>query len=311
VTTPADHLTHWTTERLNAVCMARYRQYERDLQHHYVAYFEERPHLRSSRHDYSATSVAAALPPGCADLERLIPGNAQHRFIRSARSSQALGLALLGAALKADSSLQWFWRALRLPFRVDSALPTVCTFEFPLDPSDLNEKPRVSQLDVLVRHRAICAALEIKWSENGLGTCSCEREGEGSPTPGAHCAARVYDREAYWTAAREAFSLPAQRSPLLPCPLSTVYQAVRNVAAVRHLAGGRRFAAFVLLYDARNPFFARTGEWPGWPAILSTALRDREAQQFCFRAMSWQQLVRWVPLPPSVRRWAYAKHRLR
>ena len=283
---------------------------ERDLQDHYRAYFAQYSHMRSPGHQYSAHSLAAALPPGHADLQRLIPRSAQHRFICSARSSQGLALALLGVAAKIDPSLQWFWDALQLPFRVDTSRPSSCAFEFPLDPADLNEKPRVSQLDFLVRHSSICAAVEIKWSESGLGSCSCLREAEGSPLPGAHCAARVYDRAAYWTVAQEVFALPAKRSPVLPCPISTVYQAVRNVAAVRHLAGNRRPAVFVLLYDRRNPFFCSTGDWPGWPALLSSVLNTSESTQFCFRAVSWQQLIARLPLPSNVRTWAREKHRL-
>jgi hypothetical protein len=267
--------------------------------------------LRSPQHRYSAISLAAALPPGYADLQRLIPRSAQHRFIRSARSSQALGLALLGAAIKADPSLRWFWNALRLPFAVDTARPSVCSFEFPLNPSDLNENPRVSQLDLLVRHRSIYAAAEIKFSESGLGSCSCLREAEGSPLPGAHCAARVYDRAAYWTAARQVFSVPAERLSAFPCPISTIYQVVRNVAAVRHLAGNRRLAVFVLLYDTRNPFFSRTGDWPGWPAVLQRTIAvHNQFSEFHFRALSWQALVRDLPLPVPVRRWALEKHQL-
>lgn len=288
--------------------MPFYREYERGLQDHYSAYFAHYPHLRSPRQRYSAHSLPAALPPGHADVQRFIPRQSQHRFICSARSSQGLALALLGVAAKIDPSLQWFWNALQLPFLVDTSRPSLCAFEFPLDPADLNEKPRVSQLDFLIRHRAICAAVEIKWSEGGLGSCSCLREGEGSPIAGAHCAARVYDRAAYWTAAQDVLALPGQRSPFLPCPISPVYQAVRNIAAVSRLAGNKRRAVFVLLFDKRNPFFRRTGDWPGWPAILSTALNEPEATQFCFRAISWQQLIIRLPLPANVRTWAHEKH---
>jgi hypothetical protein len=304
------NLLSWTKGRIDTECTVAYRRYERALQDHYTAYFARYPHLRSFGHQYSAHSLAGALPPGYADLQRLIPKRAQHRFIRSARSSQGLALALLGVAAKIDPSLKWFWDALQLPFRVDTSRPSSCSFEFPLDKTDLNEQPRTSQLDFLVRHRSICVSAEIKWSENGLGSCSCFREAEGSPLPGDHCAARVYDRAAYWAVAQEVFALPAERSHVLPCPISPVYQVVRNVAAVRHLAGKSRPAVFVLLYDARNPFFCRTGEWPGWPAILSSVLNDSESTQFWFRAVSWQHLIAQLPLPASVRRWAQVKHQL-
>ena len=30
-------------------------------------------------------------------------------------------------------------------------------------------------------------------------------------------------------------------------------------------------AVFALVYDDRNPYFSKTGDWPGWPEILKRA----------------------------------------
>ena len=95
-----------------------------------------------------------------------------------------------------------------------------------------------------------------------------------------------------WQAAREYFDLPPERLPLLPCQLSAVYQAVRNVAAARRLAANRRSFAFLLIYDATNPFFRSTGAWPGWPAVLHSVLDTHAARGLIFRAISWQKLMR-------------------
>jgi hypothetical protein len=49
----------------------------------------------------------------------------------------------------------------------------------------------------------LVACIECKWSESGLGTCSCEKDRDGSPLPGNPCAARVAARSAYWRVADE------------------------------------------------------------------------------------------------------------
>jgi hypothetical protein len=92
-----------------------------------------------------------------------------------------------------------------------------------------------------------------------------------------------------------------------PCPLSFPYQAVRNLAASRALAGGRH-AVSALVYDARNPFFAGCGAWPGWPAALAQAVSRQ--QRVLFRSISWQELIRQLPLDENVRAWACEKHEL-
>jgi hypothetical protein len=106
------------------------------------------------------------------------------------------------------------------------------------------------------------------------------------------------------------FGFPRRRLGLFPCPVSLSYQAIRTVAAARFLGRSKQAYWFVLLYDERNPFFCRSGDWPGWPAVLHRILRDHEDRGFYFRAISWQALVPKLPLTPAVRVWAATKHRL-
>jgi hypothetical protein len=274
----------------------------------YSAYYHRHPTLRCKRQVYSAASLAAALPPGYRNLWRSIPRQYTHVHARSARSSQSLALALLGSAAARDPSLAWFWRALCVSApkmeRVRYA------FEETLKPENLNERPRVTQLDFVVENNQYFAAVECKWSEAGFGICSCEREREGSPKPGAFCAERVTARDKYWLTAHEVFGLCAQRFPLFACPISSAYQAVRTAAAARHLAGSRRQAVFVLLFDSNNPYFRRTGSWPGWPTVLQETVAAQNCPGFCFRAISWQRLIGILPVPAQVRKWAFEKHRL-
>ena len=265
--------------------------------------------LRCARHAYSARSLSAALPEGYAALWQLLPPQSTHIHARSARSSQSLALALLGCAADRDPSFSWFWNALRLPHRVKE--PTHYSFEHALDPIDLNEEPRVSQLDFVAETNRYFAAVECKWSEAGFGICSCAREKEGNPGAGGFCADRVIVRDKYWLTAQKVFGLPGERLPFLPCPISSSYQAIRTAAAARQLAGRHRQAVFVLLFDANNPYFCPTGAWPGWPALLEQTLAVKNTcSRFRFHAVSWQDLIRRLPLPPQVRTWAAEKHRL-
>jgi hypothetical protein len=178
-------------------------------------------------------------------------------------------------------------------------------FERELDKTVLNEEPRVTAVDFFVETDDVVICTEIKWAEQGLGRCSC---GAGRPEV-ADCAARVLARTRYWDAARDVFFLP-ERLPGEFCPLSTGYQAIRNVAAALALAGERK-PIFVLLYDENNPYFRATNEWPGWPSVLQSTLTPADRSGLLsFRAVSWQQLVPTLPLPTAVWQWAAEKHGL-
>ena len=296
----------WTKQQIDRECATAYSRYVANLERHYVDYFKRYPHLRSASHAYSAKTLNAALPPNCEDLQDLIPRHSIHRFARSAKSSQTLALALLGSA--------WLNRSdhFNLPIALGfdaprSESPYAIRFEHSLLPSDLNETPRVTCLDLTLASSEQLIAIETKWIERGLGVCSCIKDGDGSPAPGFDCSARVRSRRQYWETADELFGLPAVRLAFLPCSMSLFYQAVRYVAAVKHLAAGRK-AAFVLIYDANNPYFTSTGTWPGWPAVLRDAL-PRNDRRFRFEALPWQRLVTSLPLPSTVRTWAKDKHR--
>lgn len=300
-------LSAWSKERIDAECGADYRIYESALIRHYTRYFAARCDLRCPNQPHSARTVALSLPPGFSELIDLIPPDLVHTHVRSGRSSQALALSLLGCSALADPSLSWFLRVFGLEHL---STATACSYELEraLLPTELNEYPRVTKLDFVVENENAFVAVETKWSEPGLGICSCIRDGDGNPAAGHSCAARVRGRTKYWKTADALFGLPAARLELLPCTMSVAYQAVRNVAAARRLAAGRT-AAFVLIYDQRNPYFDRTGNWPGWPTVLSRTLQHSSG--IIFKAIAWQRLISLLPLPVSVREWAVVKHLLR
>ena len=303
----------WTDRRIKGECSKPYRLYEQELKQHYLSYFDQNPKLRCPHQAHSALSIAAALPPGSAQLQELIPRNAIHPYARSAKSSQMLALAILGASAMADPSHEWLWKAANLPRGLGAQnaggrVPFM--FERQLAPSDLNETPHTTQIDYAVDAPSCFVAIECKWSEQGLGGCSCLPNHEGNPMPGGFCSQRVVERPEYWQMASDFFGLSAERLPLLPCQISPLYQAVRNVAAARCLAGSTRPFAFILLFDNQNPYFRATGEWPGWPALLENRLRGHEARGLYFRALAWQDIINELPLDPGVRVWAREKHRL-
>lgn len=305
---PSDSvLLQWNSQRIDAACSASYAEYERALKQHYRQYFGANPHLRCVKHDYSAVSIAAALPPEWSHLQHLIPRHLLHRFARSGRSSQMLALAILGSAAQRDKSLSSFWHALALDTPTSDAQDSLIAFEYELNPSDLGEVPRVTTVDFLAQTQASIAVVECKWSERGFGICSCVKDGDGRPVAGYDCASRVNGRSVYWQTAFQAFGLPPYRVRHIPCSLSVAYQIIRSVAAARFLSAGRT-PVFVLLYDEKNPYFHECGEWPGWPKLLRETIRKDSG--VLFKAISWQRLLRSLYIPDKVRDWLTDKHRL-
>jgi hypothetical protein len=302
-------LSLWTTDQIDAACAASHRIYERELQKRYTEYFSNYPQLRCPVHPYSARTLTTALPAGSAHLLHRIPKGSLHRFARSARSSQMLALSLIGSAAQADPSLRWFWGALNLPKEFSGRQTPSIRFEHCLAPSDLGEVPRVTKLDLTVATERAFVVIETKWSEAGMGICSCAREGDGDPRIGFDCAVRVRSRRMYWKIAHQFLGLEAVRLSFMPCTLCPVYQTVRNIAAAIHLSRDRT-AGFVLIYDRCNPYFRQTNRWPGWPHILRENLRKHRPSGFFFRATSWQELIHHLPVPASLRRWATEKHAL-
>jgi hypothetical protein len=300
-------LAGWTKPAIDAECVAAHGRYSRELALHYTQFFAEHPALRGE-HRHCARDIEAALPKGWGRLAERIAPRQRHRHYLSGKSSQILALGLLGPA--SEKNLGWLESLLQRPGLIGGAVDM--QFEYEIDASLLNERPRVTTVDYLVRAPEIVVCAETKWSEAGLGGCSCARQeaevDQGDPTIG-ECAARIEQRTAYWDTARDIFRLP-ERAAGQYCPISTCYQAIRNVAAARALAREHQcyVCAFLLVYDENNPYFRPGEKWPGWPALLKATLPDRD--DFLFRAISWQQLVKTLSLDDDVKAWAREKHRL-
>jgi hypothetical protein len=201
--------------------------------------------------------------------------------------------------------VRWLEHALALPRLLRSPTPDV-RFEVELDGALLNESPHVSTIDFLVEDDAAVVCVEARFGEDGMGKCSCPAGASAI----ADCSQKVLKRLLYWETANDVFFLP-DRAAGKPWPISSSYQAIRNAAAARALAGDDRQAVFVLLYDERNPYFHRVDGWPGWPDLLSSTLKDAERQErLLFHAVSWQELLPQLPLDEGALEWARDKHAL-
>jgi hypothetical protein len=175
-------------------------------------------------------------------------------------------------------------------------------FEETLDPSVLNEQPRQTSIDFFAETRDYVLCTEAKWTEAGLGACSC-------PDPmTAACKPPILGRTVYWDAAQDLFGLP-KRIAGEPCPIHPGYQMIRNAAAAAALAH-KRDAFLALLYDEMNPYFGGAGAWPGWPTVLGETVREHGNGRVQFAAVAWQELILNVPPDAAVLSWAREKHGL-
>jgi hypothetical protein len=285
-------LADWATNRIDAECEKAYDAYLDCVRRGHIAYFAARPERKSGTRLVVARSRQAAFPDGWGHLAAALGDRAWHRHHLSARSSQTLAIALLAAASCADPSLRWLPgdRRLRQP------LPL---FEVELAQTVLHERPRQTSIDWLVLDHDNVITAEAKFTERGLGQCSCERRDVGV------CSERVLERP-YWCVASTEMGMRRRAAPA-SCSLSLAYQAVRNVAAAQAIATGRRKTMFILLYDARNPYFAGAHAWPGWIKMLSQLMR---ASATTFLSLSWQRLLARAQMDDVVRAWALEKHGL-
>jgi hypothetical protein len=285
-------LADWTSEKVDAECAEAYAAYFDQVRLGHIAYFAARPEQRGDTRPFVARSRQAAFPDGWEHLAEALGARAWHRHHLSPGSSQVLAITLVASATCADPSLQWLSGDLR------SRRP-LSLFEVELAPEVLHEWPRQTSIDWLVLDSDNVITAEAKFTERGLGRCSCERRDVGL------CSRRVLERP-YWDVASRDMALLREQPPAC-CTLSLAYQAVRNVAAAQAVAARRRSTTFVLLYDARNPYFAGARAWPGWVKMLSRLMTHSRTT---FSSLSWQELLARVDLDQQVKSWAAEKHGL-
>jgi hypothetical protein len=182
-----------------------------------------------------------------------------------------------------------------LPTRRPLPQPTTRRFEVVLAPDVLNEQPRQTNIDWLVLARTDVLAAEAKFTERGFGTCSCEAWPK--------CSGSVLTRP-YWEVAGRELGLSRSAAT---CALSLAYQPIRNIAAAAAIAQPHRHASFLLVYDARNPYFGGGGRWPGWDNTLRDLTASGDVE---YVSLTWQSLLALPTLDGQVRAWALEKHGL-
>ena len=143
---------------------------------------------------------------------------------------------VLQPAIDRDPSLEWLWEAAGAPAVLGDVQDT--QFEVTVPAELLNERPRQTAVDWLVTREQAVLAFEAKFTEQGLGRCSCSGREYGQ------CSDAVLSRP-YWTVVEEELGWTRATEPA-PCPVSLAYQAVRNLAA----ASWQRLLAFAPLPDS-------------------------------------------------------------
>ena len=163
-------------------------------------------------------------------------------------------------------------------------------------------EPRPTSVDCFVSG-SYQVAIECKFSESEVGTCSRPRLTPRDPTYDTEWCDGTYTRQRgrlercaltergvlYWRYVPILFKWPGD-SALVPCPLRKNYQLVRNVLAACVRRDGTvspECGHVVLVYDRRNPAFQAGGD--GWLAFEETrrALRDPGGLRKC----SWQRIM--------------------
>jgi restriction endonuclease-like protein len=248
-----------SSARIDAACSGAYRRYHAAVRERHVAWFEERSGHRDLVRNWVARERWQAFPEGWEHLADALPEDAWHRWHLAGGSSQVLALSLLSAAMDADPAYGW------MPLVRPGPEVWEAAFEVVLDPKFLNESPRQTSVDFLLRalfcrdesgfFEGGAIAAEAEFTEKGMGQCSCEGRKRGE------CSPRL-SRRPYAEVAARSIGLRHQDAPAGVCGLSLTYQAVRNFAAADALSGirGIGLAGFVLLYDARNPYFSGSGD---------------------------------------------------
>ena len=198
----------------------------------------------------------------------LIPDGERHKWFRSMNSSQALAQSILGNLaindslhylheIKDDEGMDLFGKA-----KISSD-----NFVMEYQVNYLGEPPsRSTSLDGYVSgdYRI---AIECKFTETEVGTCSHAKSTSKNPKPpcngtysmqgGKERCLLTERKRKYWQYVPQLFVWKSD-SDLYPCPLNKNYQLVRNVLAAGVKPDGSvslNNGHAVLIYDERNPAF--------------------------------------------------------
>ena len=246
-----------------------------------------------------------ASPQDIAQLLLLIPEGERHKWFRSMNSSQALAQSVLGnlathdllqhlAELDADEG-----NAL-----LGIAQPSTANYAMEFKIDYLHE-PRSTSLDGYVSGECP-VAIECKFTEPEVGSCSRPRLTTADSNYGSECCDGTYTRQrarrarcsltevgvAYWGYVPHLFQWPNDVD-FNPCPLDKNYQLVRNILAVGVKPDGTvsvDAGHAVLIYDERNPASQLGGSGLAAYTVTQRALREPTMLRKC----SWQRIIQHI-----------------
>ena len=235
-------------------------------------------------------------------LLALIPESARHKWFRSMSSSQALAQSVFG-----NLAINGLLGCLT-DLHADEGVPllgnaqiSTDNFAMELKVSHLGE-PRSTSVDACFSG-SYRVAIECKFTEEGVGTCSRPTLGpHDSNYKSDHCNGDYTVQEPrfercsltqggvrYWHYVPHLFTWRSD-ADLIPCPLNANYQLVRNVLAAGVNGDGmvsREAGHAVLIYDDRNPAFRDGGK--GLAAYRKT--QDALHERTLLRRCSWQTIT--------------------
>jgi hypothetical protein len=234
------------------------------------------------------------------NLYDLIPESEFHQWYRSMNSSQALTHSILGnlfahnclhylSELKDDEGIDLFGRA-----QISS---DNFTMEYKVNYLGESHSHSTSLDGYVSGDYRI--AIECKFTETEVGTCSHAKSTSKNPKPPCdgnysmqgekeRCLLTERKRK-YWQYVPQLFKWKND-SDLYPCPLNKNYQLVRNILAVGVKPDGTvsvNNGHAILIYDERNPAFRQDGD--GFTAYTETRAALQESTML--RKCSWQRIV--------------------
>jgi hypothetical protein len=239
-----------------------------------------------------------------ADIRRTLPARKRHRHFASMKSSQALAQSVFGFLMSANRlSLLEGLRADDGEIAFFSSAPPSERAALERSVDWLGE-PRSTDVDFFC-DGAERVAVECKFAEDGVGTCSrpdlkpgIDSDFDSDYCDGSYSIQRARKTRcsltekgiAYWRHIPNLFRWSNDQD-YSHCPLRSTYQLTRNVLAACTSPIGADLRSenshALLVYDSRNPAFQDNGDgMAAWQKVRS-ALRCQEQIRRC----SWQRLI--------------------
>ncbi len=230
-------------------------------------------------------------------LFAIIPRYERHKWFRSMNSSQALAQSVFG-----NLAIHGYLESLS-DLLDDEGGALFCTAQLNSENFCMEHKvsylgePQPTSLDGYF-DGAYRVALECKFTESEVGSCSHVRLKPGHPTwcdgnyslkDGVHRCPLTATGVKYWRYVPEWFNWKYD-GDISPCPLFRNYQLVRNLLAIGVQMDGSVSldnGHAVLVYDQRNPAFQEQGK--GYRAYHET--KSALKNPAMLRKSSWQNIT--------------------